>query len=219
MRAVAPLAEQARAERKPAAADNPFLKMQEQVSEMVTAWLQAVGDLRDKTAEALFHTIYGKPWTQGLLGVPRNGRPRPKPGTSPDHDMALAAKIEELRATMAEGGPLEAMVRAGLYIVGGQHAIDACTFEVLRQTLKAHPDITLARFKAVVHEQWARLVVDEKAALQALPRLLPADADARCALFDEIRRISTATGELEGEGKRRLEEMKALFETGACLEG
>ena len=88
---------------------------------------------------------------------------------------------------MAEGGPLEAMVRAGLYIVAGQHAIDAHTFEVLRRTLKAHPDITLAHFKAVVREQWARLVIDEKAALQALPRLLPADAAARRALFDEIQ--------------------------------
>ena len=47
--------------------------------------------------------------------------------------------------------------------------------------------ITLAHFKAVVREQWARLVIDEKAALQALPRLLPADADARRALFDEIQ--------------------------------
>jgi pimeloyl-ACP methyl ester carboxylesterase len=216
MRAVAPLAEQARAERKPASADNPFLKMQEQVSEMVTAWLKAVGDLRDRTAEAVFHAIYGSPWVQGLLGVTAGGRPRPKPGTSPDHEAALAAKIEELRATMAEGGPLGATVRAQLYIIGGQHAIDARTFEVLRRTLKAHPEITLARFKAVVLEQWSRLVIDEKAALQALPRLLPADADERRALFHKIRTVSTAAGELEGEARRRLAEMKALFETGAC---
>ena len=94
---------------------------------------------------------------------------------------------------MAEGGPLEATVRAGLYIAGGQHAIDARTFEVLRRTLKAHPDITLAHFKAVVRDQWARLVIDEKAALQALPRLLPADAAARRALFDAIQEIAICT--------------------------
>src|SRR5262249_35729606 len=55
MRGVAPLAEQARAERKPAGPDNPFLKIQDQVSDMMTASLQALGDLRDKTAEAIFH--------------------------------------------------------------------------------------------------------------------------------------------------------------------
>jgi hypothetical protein len=215
MKGVAALAEKARAERKPMAPDNPFLRIQEQVSDLMTRALQACGDLRDKTAEAIFHAIYGSPWVQGLLGVtPHDGRPRPKPGTSPDHEAALVAKIEELRQTMAEGGPLEATVRAGLYIVGGQHTIDARTFEVLRRTLKAHPEITLAHFKEVVREQWARLVIDDQAALQALPRLLPADADTRRAMFEEIRTISLATGELEGEAKRRLDEMEVLFEVG-----
>jgi len=221
MRGVAPLAEKARAERKPVAADNPFLSMQQQVSDMLTAWLKGLGDLRDKAAETFFQAIYGSPWVQGLLGVtPASGRPRPKPGTSPDQEAALAAKAEELRTTMAEGGPLEAVVRAGLYIAAGQHVIDARTFEILRRALKAHPEITLTHFKAVVREQWARLVIDERAALQALPRLLPAEAEARRALFDQIRdlirTISTAAGELEGEAKRRLDEMMVLFEMGAC---
>ncbi len=216
MRGVAPLAEKARAERKPVDADNPFLKIQEQVSDGMTASLQALGSLYGKTAEAIFHAVYGSPWVQGWLGVnAQNGRPRPKPGTSPDQEAALAAKAEELRATMAEGGPLEARVRAGLYIVGGQHAIDARTFEVLRRTLKAHPEIALDHFKAVVREQWARLVLDEKAAMQALPRLLPVDADARRAMFDEIRVICTASGELEEEARRRLDEIKAVLESEA----
>ena len=215
MRGVARLAEKAHAERKPAGPNNPFLKIQEQVSDMMAASLQALGNLRDKSAVAVFHAIYGSPWVQGWLGVtPHGGRPRPRPGTSPDREAALAAMVAELRATMAEGGPLEATVRAGLYIVGGQHAIDAHTFEVLRRTLKAHPDITLDHFKAVVREQWARLVIDERAALQALPRLLPADAAARRALCDEIRAICTASGELGEEAGRRLDEMKVLFEAG-----
>jgi hypothetical protein len=148
--------------------------------------------------------------------TPHNVRPRPKPGVSPDQESALVAKVEELRATMASGGTIEAAVRAGLYIAGGQHAIDARTFEVLRRTMKAYPDITLAHFKAVVREQWARLVIDEKAAVQALPRLLPAEAQARRALFDQIKSITTAAGELEEEARRRLEEMKVLFDSGAC---
>jgi pimeloyl-ACP methyl ester carboxylesterase len=217
MRGVPPLAEMARAERKPADPDNPFLGIQEQVSEMVTASLTALGELRDNTVEAMFHAIYGSPWVQGLLGVTANhGRPRPKPGTSPDHESALLAKIEELRNTMAKGGTLEAAVRAGLYIAAGHHAIDARTFEVLRRTMKAYPDITLAHFKAVVHEQWARLVIDEKSALQALPQLLPADAAPRRTMFATIRTIVTASGELEGDAKRRLDEIQVLFETDAA---
>ena len=179
----------------------------------MTASLQNLGSVCGKTAEAIFHAVYGSPLVQGWLGVmPHNGRVRPKPGTSPDYEAALAAKADELRATMSQGGPLEAMVRAGLYIVGAQHAGDAYTFEVLRRTLNAHPDITLAHFKAVVREQWARLVVDEKAALQALPQLLPADVGTRRAMLTNIRTICTATGELDGEAKRRLDEIEVLFD-------
>jgi pimeloyl-ACP methyl ester carboxylesterase len=214
MRSVAPLADKARAERKPADVDNPFLKIQEQVSDMTTASLQALGNLRDQTAEAIFHAIYGSPWIQGLLGVTRD-RPRPKPGVSPDQEVALAAKIELLRTNMAVGGPLEAGVRALLYTIGGQHSIDARTFEVLRRTLQAYPNISLAHFKAVVRDQWAALVIDEKEALRTLPFLLPADCDERRALTDKLTAICAAAGELEGEAQRRLEEMKNLFERGA----
>ena len=48
MRVVTPLAEKARAERKPAKADNPFLRIQEQVSEIVTASLEAFGSCATK---------------------------------------------------------------------------------------------------------------------------------------------------------------------------
>ena len=66
-------------------------------------------------------------------------RPRPKPGTSPDQKAALAAKIEELRTTMDQGGPLEAAVRALVYIALGQRSVDARSFEVLRRILEGVP--------------------------------------------------------------------------------
>jgi pimeloyl-ACP methyl ester carboxylesterase len=216
MRAVAPLADRARAERTTPDTDNPFLKFQEQISETATAWLKAFGQIRDQWQEALFHSVYGSSWLQASLGVtPSDGRPRPKPGTSPDQSAALAAKIDEGRTTMDDGGPLEAEVRALVYIAMGQRSIDARSFEVLRRILKAHPEITLARYKAIVREQWARLTIDKDAALKALPRLLPADAKARWKLFEEIRAIRTAAGELDGEAKRRLDEMEVLFDVAA----
>lgn len=215
MSLVKPLADKARAERKTPDAANPLLRMQEQVSDMATAWLKTVGRLRDLAQETLFHAVYGSPWLQAVLGVTPEGRPRPKPGTSPDQQAALAANIDELRAAMDQGGPLEAVVRALVYIAMGQSAIDARSFEVLRRTLDAHPDIGLARYKAVVRQQWAMLTIDQEAALKSLPRLLPADGDARCRLLEEIRAIRTASGELEGEAERRLHEIESLFDAKA----
>jgi pimeloyl-ACP methyl ester carboxylesterase len=112
MRVVAPLAEQVRGERKAPDPENPLVKGQQQVSDMMTQWLEAFGVLRDQTQEAVFHAIYGSPWLQAWFGVSANdGLPRQKPGTSPEQRAALAARIEELRSTMNEGGPLEAAVR------------------------------------------------------------------------------------------------------------
>jgi len=217
MTTIAPLAEKARADRQAADPENPWIKAQEQASDMVTKGLEAFGQMRDQSLEAIFHAFYGSPFVQAWLGVSsHNGRVRPKPGTSPEQRAALEAKIEELRTSMDQGGPLEAVVRALVYIAMGEGAVDARSFEVLRRILKEHPDITLARYKAIVREQWARLTIDEKSALAAIPDLLPASADARRKIFREIRNIRTAAGELDGEARRRMDEMEALFDIGAA---
>ena len=106
----------------------------------------------------MFHAVYGSPWLQAWLGVtPGNGRPRPKPGASPDQKGALAAIIKELRSTMDRGGELEAAVRALVYVAEGQRFVDACSFEILRGMSKAYPDVTFAHYKTVVREEWAKL--------------------------------------------------------------
>ncbi len=117
---------------------------------------------------------------------------------------------------MDQGGPVEAAVRAHIYIAMGQKAIDARAFEVLRRVLKTHPDIALAHYKAIVRQQWAMLSIDQQAALQALPRLVPADADERRQLFDAMEAVITAAGELDGEARRRFDEIKVLFDTKAA---
>ncbi len=212
MGAVAPLADEARAHRQAPDDDNPFLAMQEQVSEMATAWLKTLGQIRDQTVETVFHAVYGSPWLQASLGMTAGDRrPRAKPATSPDQKVELAANINELRSTMDRGGELEAAVRALIYIAEGQRVVDARSFEILRRISKAYPDITFAHYKEVVREEWAKLVLDEQAAVEALPRLLPADAAERSDLFEKIRAIAVAAGDLEPEARRRLCEMEALF--------
>ena len=183
----------------------------------MTQSLETVGQLRDQMVEAIFHAIYGSAGLQASLGMGRsNGRVRPKPGISPHQRAALVAKNVELRTAMNQGGPLEAAVRAHVYIAMGQKSVDARSFEVLRRVLKdvvkAHPGVTLGRYKALVRQQWAMLTHDQQAALNALPRLLPADADERRQLFDEMTAVIIAAGELDGEAKRRFDEIKALFD-------
>ena len=219
MLGVPALAERARGKRKAADPDNPCVKMQEQLSDVVTKWLEAVGQMRDHAQEAVFHGLYGSPWLQAAMGLlPRNGgRIRPKPGTSPEQRAALTALIQHLHSRMDQGGPLEAVVRSLVYIAQGQNVVDARSFEILRQTLEKYPDVTLARYKAVVREQWAMLAVDTEAAMKALSSLLPDDISARRSMFDIVKSIRTAAGELEGEAKRRLDQVEQWFQLDATV--
>ena len=109
----------------------------------------------------------------------------------------------------------DAAARVVVYIGKAQHRIDKSTFEALRKLLLAHPEVSPAAFKAAVREQWAILAVDERAAMEALPQLLPEDAAERRALADLLQEAVAATGKkLSADGQRRIREVLNLLAAG-----
>ena len=213
MRLVAPLADYVRARRTPASADNPFVAMQEQFSKTMVDALNLFRDLRDELVERTFHAVYGSPLVQAACGISQDGSPRPRPGLLPS--VLAAAEKERLRlqGRIAKGNVLDAAARVLVYIGKAQHRIDKSTFAALRKLLLAHPEVSPAEFKAAVREQWAILAVDERAAIDALPELLPTDASARRAFADFVQATVAATGKLNTDGQRRLREVLRLLET------
>jgi lauroyl/myristoyl acyltransferase len=126
----------------------------------------------------------------------------------------LAAADEEkrrLKGRIAEGNPLDAAARVLVYIGRAQHRIDKSTFAALRKLLLAHPELSPAEFKAAVREQWAILIVDERAAIDALPQLVP--PDARRTFADFVQATVTATSKLNSDGQRRLRDVLRMLET------
>jgi hypothetical protein len=64
------------------------------------------------------------------------------------------------------------------------------------------------------------LLIDEKAALAALPSLLPADAAIRSEGFNAIQQVMAACGQTSAEDEKRLNEIGRLFgigEDGAAI--
>ena len=57
--------------------------------------------------------------------------------------------------------------------------------------------MTLADFKALVREQYLMLLVDEEAALRAIPGLLPEPVEERRAAFAALRGVLEARGALD----------------------
>src|SRR6266446_127289 len=67
--------------RRPAAADNPFVRVERQASERIEQSLDAFRDVRDGMYEGVFKAIYGSPWLAAAVGLSADSvrRRGPKP--------------------------------------------------------------------------------------------------------------------------------------------
>jgi hypothetical protein len=209
------LAEQVRNNRRPAATDNPFLAMQENASRQIVAALDAWRDLTETLAERTFLAIYGSPLLQTAVGIDPDSAQRPRQAVkNPLHRQLLETRIAELKARIPAGGLREAIIRALLYVGMARGAIDERGFEMARRIRQAHDNMSLSDFKALIREQFNILLIDEDAALAAIPAMLPPDAEKRLKAFDLIREILDACGELSGDDRARLSEISQLFGIG-----
>jgi Protein of unknown function (DUF3141) len=212
MAPVAAWAEQVRKNRKPASTGNPLVALQETASRQIVAALDAWRDATEAMAERTFLAVYGLPSLQAAVGVePSATQPLRKAAKSPLHRELLQTRIAELKSRIPVGGVREAVVRALIYAGMGRASVDERGFEAVRRIRRAHGDIPLSVFKALVREQFNMLLVDQNAALAAIPGMLPADPEIRREAFGLVSLTLGARGEFSAEDQRRLNEVAQLF--------
>ena len=222
MQSIRGLAEGVRANRKPVARDNPFLAFQEAMSNQIIDALDRYRDMRDQATEAFFLNFYGSPAVQAMAGLRSDlTTVRWHVGRDIAREAAQSKGIAELEARIEQGGLVEAGLRALLYVGRGrsQEVADERVFATLRQLRRHLPEnrqLSLARFKEVVREQYLLLRHDEERALAAIPRLLPNDSAERERVFDAVRRAVEASGDLPEAVKQRLSRVEALSRDGAA---
>ena len=212
---VGALAKKVREERKPVAADNPFVAFQEQISRQIVASLDAAREMNESLAERVFLSIYGSPMLQAVVGVdPVATQPLRKAPHSPLHRQLLQARIAELKSHIAKGGVREGTIRALLYVGMNRAAVDERGFETVRRIRQAQeymPSLPLSEFKSLVHEQFYMLQIDQEACLAALPALVPPDSDMRRKILPLIREVLSSRGPLSGEEEERMRQVAQLF--------
>jgi len=214
MKAVKGLAEQVRKQRKPVEPNNPFIAVQQSVSEQVVAMLDAWRDTNEKWAEETFLDVYGSPILQAAVGIDPTGTEQPrKAAESFLHNQLLNQRIAELKSRIPVGGFRAAMIRGLLYAgMSRGGTVDERGFEMVRRIRETHTDITLSDFKALVREQFNILLIDQEAALAAIPEMIVrADADTRNKAVSLIKEVLLASGELSVDTSRRLAEVARLF--------
>ena len=73
------------------------------------------------------------------------------------------------------------------------------------------------RFKALVRDQYFMLLLDEDAALAAIPAMLPANADERRNALVMLSKLVSVRGEPTPDVTKRVERVAALFEAERSL--
>jgi hypothetical protein len=209
---VAPMAEHVRKDRRPISSSNPFLAMQENMSRQIVTALDAWRDASEAMAERTFLAIYGLPSLQAAVGIdPASTRPLRRAAKNPLHRELLQQRTADLKSRVSVGGPREAVIRGLLYVGRARASVDERGFEAVRRIRETHSDMSLSDFKRVVREQFYLLLIDQDAALGAIPSLLPRDADLRRKALGLIEQALSARGDLSAEERRRMQEVARLF--------
>ena len=138
--------------------------------------------MTEAIAERTFLAIYGSPALQAAVGIDPAGNAPAAQGEPRACCISelMQKRIAELKARIPAGGLREALIRALLYVGMARGAVDERGFEARAP----HPqDATatcrLPQFKALVREQFYMLLIDQEAALAAIPAMLPPDAETR----------------------------------------
>ena len=201
-----------RNDRRPAAADNPFIALQENISHQVVSALDAWRDASEALAEQTFMAVYGPSTVQATLGIdPPSMLPLRKAAKSALHLELMDKRVADLKSKLAAGGLREAVIRGLLYAGMTRAAVDERGFEAVRRIRGTHGNIPLSDFKAIVREQFYLLLIDPEGALAAISSMLPADPDVRRQALGLITEVMSARGEYSSDDRTRMQRL-ALFD-------
>ena len=219
MRLIADAAARVRKDRQNVPEDNPFRAAEKTVAASICATLSAVGAARDAMTEQVFHATYGSTLLHALVGLDANIASRERKLERQELREAEQRKYrEELAGRFEQGGAVEAALRAIAYIRAAEGSVDERGFAVLKALHDAQPPgrpRTMAQLKEVLREQYLLLKLDQKRAVEAIPKLLPSSMDDRAATLRAIQRVIVAKGKQTEKGQRRLAEIERLFDVKA----
>jgi pimeloyl-ACP methyl ester carboxylesterase len=200
-----PVAQMVKAQRTPAAADNPLCKVERTMSEAFSASLDYYREVRDAASEALFFQTYGNVFSLYLAdkhaAEEKEAAAKVDPRDLPFVRSALAA--------IEEGGYAEALARVGYLLARKGEPLLLSRLELKQELQKDYrhllPDMKPDEWRRVRGEQEIIARYEPERALATLPKLLadPADRErlvtlARALLGDErMRRAEPSTEQLD----------------------
>ena len=176
--------------------------------------------MTEKMAERTFLAVYGSPALQAAVRHRSGSQGRVRCGRRRRARCIVnccETRIAELRSQIETGGLREAHGARRCSMSAWRGGLsDERGFEAIRRMRLAtteHQRLTLAQFKAIVREQFFMLLIDQEAALAAIPALLPPDADERQAALAAIREVLSRRAASRRRGRRTNESASSRCST------
>jgi pimeloyl-ACP methyl ester carboxylesterase len=172
-------AERVRADRTPAAADNPFLAIERAWADGVEAAIDNWRDWRDAWQEFAFHGVYG---TLAAYGV------TPEAVEEPPEASAALSDIPDVQAALSrisQGGYAEAVVRMMILLAkarGGVRRNRLARSQAMLTGEAPFAEMSSAARQALIREQTVVVEMAPEEALAALPLLLATSEERKRAL-------------------------------------
>jgi hypothetical protein len=215
LKAMAPLAEMVKAQRKQVAPDNPLLLAEQQASKHIGQALDHYRDVRDAAGEMLFKAIYESPLLKAMVGINPSAPPAGRPGAH-SHGVEERRHLKRVArdARYEQGSQESGFLRLLIYVASGVGVVDKRPFDGIRALMRERgldKTITLTQLKEAVNLQTYLVRQDEARALQGLRVLLPEPAQRSEALA-LAHRLLEMGGPIKEEKLVRLRRIGQILE-------
>ncbi len=215
LKAMAPLAEMVKAQRKQVAPDNPLLLAEQEASKHIGQALDHYRDVRDAAGEMLFKAIYESPLLKAMVGINPGAPPAGRPGAH-SHGLEERRHLKRVArdARYEQGSQESGFLRLLIYVASGVGVVDKRPFDGIRALMRERgldKTVTLTQLKEAVNLQTYLVRQDETRALQGLRVLLPAPAQRSEALA-LAHRLLEMGGPIKEEKLVRLRRIGQILE-------
>jgi pimeloyl-ACP methyl ester carboxylesterase len=169
------MASKVEADRKPAPQDNPFRRLEEMGSEMITAFWNLYRDMRDAESEAKFFQIYGSMIALGASGDVKTGQQ-----LLPQHDPRDLPFVKEALTQIEKGGYPEAIARISSLTGRFAGSIPLMRLEQAEEIVRSDKvlsKLTEDQKRHLRSEAEVMALLEPEFTLHALPKLLSKKED------------------------------------------
>ncbi|MGF6934530.1 pimeloyl-ACP methyl ester carboxylesterase [Paraburkholderia sp. UCT70] len=186
--ALRPMADAVRASRQPSSDLEPWRKVEQRGSELISASLDQLRAVRDASIEALFFSIYANLFA--MYDPDRLGEHGA--GTSAAADPRSLPFVQAALASLRQGGYNEAVARTAFLLAPKGEPLPLSRIETVKQLVDEYaddlPHLPPADWRRIRGEQELIATFEPQQAIQTLPDLLasPEDRNRLLTLLDKL---------------------------------